>query len=88
MPSEDKNVGADERPSIKEINILISWAVRLWGDDRDAADFLNRRHMLLNGKTPLEAAATRDGYERVKRILGAWSTAQRCDAMGFCYLAN
>lgn len=46
-------------------------ALKIWQDDDDARDFLNRPHQLLGGKRPLELAmAAEMGAKLVEDLLG------------------
>lgn len=48
---------------------VVALAESLWGDEREARSFLNRRHALLEGETPLNVARTEIGARRVERLL-------------------
>ncbi|SOE92534.1 Protein of unknown function [Burkholderia sp. D7] len=48
---------------------IAALARHVWDAGPDAETFLNTAHPLLDGRTPLEAATTRDGVQRVEDIL-------------------
>ncbi len=48
---------------------VVALAEALWGNEREAREFLNRPHPLLDGDTPLKTARTELGARRVERVL-------------------
>ncbi|MFL5538724.1 MAG: HU family DNA-binding protein [Longimicrobiaceae bacterium] len=44
-------------------------AIRVWEDEKNAEEFLNTPHPMLDGKTPLKLARTPEGYRRVTELL-------------------
>jgi putative toxin-antitoxin system antitoxin component (TIGR02293 family) len=48
---------------------MIAAAEYTWGNQEDAREWLNRPHPELDGKTPLEMAATELGARRVEELL-------------------
>ena len=59
----------DELVSGKEPESLYDLAVFAFGDEEDANWFLNKEHSKLDGKTPLDAAKTKQGEKAAKQIL-------------------
>jgi putative toxin-antitoxin system antitoxin component (TIGR02293 family) len=60
------SVTANER-----VAAITAQAVRIFGTELDAREFLNRSHPVLNGRTPLDLASEGNiGAEQVRTLLG------------------
>jgi putative toxin-antitoxin system antitoxin component (TIGR02293 family) len=63
----------DESEKTERLARIVATARYVWDDrgedDRDAREFLNTAHPLLEGRTPLEVAFTELGARRVEELL-------------------
>lgn len=60
-----------ESERVARIGRLWDFAVEVWGEADKARDFLNRRHMLLRGRLPIDVAlASEQGAREVEDIIG------------------
>lgn len=60
---------ADESERTERLARVIALADTLWEDENEARAFLNRRHPLLDDRTPLEISRTELGARRVESVL-------------------
>jgi putative toxin-antitoxin system antitoxin component (TIGR02293 family) len=69
QPAEARSARAtvsDER-----INLVRAFAQRVWENDADAEEWLNRRHLELQDATPISLLGTEEGCRRVEAVLAA-----------------
>ncbi|MEZ2311101.1 antitoxin Xre/MbcA/ParS toxin-binding domain-containing protein [Paraburkholderia sp. RCC_158] len=68
-----ERLSPDESEKTERLARIVATARYVWedpeGDDRDAREFLNTAHPLLEGRTPLEVAFTELGARRVEELL-------------------
>lgn len=69
--AKDKRLSADESDKVARLARLWSYAVKVWGDEKEARRFLLEPHMLLDGRVPADMAIrTDEGARLVEDILG------------------
>jgi putative toxin-antitoxin system antitoxin component (TIGR02293 family) len=59
----------EEGERLLRVATIIALAVDVWGDDREAAEFLTSPHALLGGAKPIERAVSEIGARQVEGIL-------------------
>ena len=62
-------VGTGRSAATRDEARIRELAVRVWEDEKNAEEFLNTPHPMLDGKTPLKLARTPEGYRRVTELL-------------------
>lgn len=66
-----QRLSSEESAKLARVAAVWAAARETWGSDEAARDFLNRRHMLLQDRRPLEVALATDvGARLVEDILG------------------
>lgn len=64
-------MSTSESASLVRFARVWDFAVKVWGDEDAARDFLGRRHMLLEGRTPMAVILSGEtGGQMVENILG------------------
>jgi putative toxin-antitoxin system antitoxin component (TIGR02293 family) len=58
-----------ESEKIERLARLIALAEMLWGEQQAAQEFLNAPHPELDGRTPLDCAATDVGVRQVEAVV-------------------
>jgi len=66
-----KTLGPQASQTTARLAHIFSVAVRVWGNERDAIDWLNGPHPELRGATPLSLIKTEAGGRAVEALLGA-----------------
>jgi putative toxin-antitoxin system antitoxin component (TIGR02293 family) len=56
---------------IKQKDHIHAIAVRIWGNEADASEWLNQPHSELNGAAPASLLDTEAGVQAVEELLGA-----------------
>ena len=66
-----QRLSPEESAKVARVAAVFALAREVWGSDAEARAFLNRRHLLLDDRTPLEVALATDlGARLVEQILG------------------
>jgi putative toxin-antitoxin system antitoxin component (TIGR02293 family) len=66
-----QRLSPEESARVARVASVFALAREVWGSDAEARDFLNRRHLLLEDRTPLSVALANDlGARLVEQILG------------------
>jgi putative toxin-antitoxin system antitoxin component (TIGR02293 family) len=69
--SAEKRLSPEESDRVVRLARIWRLAMTCWKNEADARDFLTRKHMLLNGRTPLDVAAgSETGAAEVERVIG------------------
>jgi len=67
----DKTLGPQASQSVARLSHILSIAQRVWGNERDATEWLNSPHPELRGATPLSFLRTESGARAIEALLGA-----------------
>ncbi len=59
----------EEGEQLVRVASLLATAAEVWGDDEDAAEFLNSPHPMLGGAVPIDLALSEIGARQVEYIL-------------------
>jgi putative toxin-antitoxin system antitoxin component (TIGR02293 family) len=66
-----QRLSPEESAKVARVASVFALAREVWGSDAEAREFLHRRHLLLDDRTPLEVALATDlGARLVEQILG------------------
>jgi putative toxin-antitoxin system antitoxin component (TIGR02293 family) len=66
-----KTLGPQASQTTARLNHVFAFAQRIWGNERDAAEWLASPHMELDGATPYSLLRTEAGGRAVEALLGA-----------------
>jgi putative toxin-antitoxin system antitoxin component (TIGR02293 family) len=66
-----KTLGPQASQTTARLSHVFEFAQRIWGNDRDAAEWLAAPHMELDGATPYSLLRTEAGGRVVETLLGA-----------------
>jgi putative toxin-antitoxin system antitoxin component (TIGR02293 family) len=66
-----KTLGPQASQTIARLKHVFEFAQRIWGNERDAAEWLAAPHMELDGATPYSLLRTEAGGRVVEALLGA-----------------
>jgi putative toxin-antitoxin system antitoxin component (TIGR02293 family) len=66
-----KTLGPQASQTTARLNRVFAFAKRIWGNERDAAEWLAAPHMELDGATPYSLLRTEAGGRVVETLLGA-----------------
>jgi putative toxin-antitoxin system antitoxin component (TIGR02293 family) len=66
-----KTLGPQASQTAARLGYILSFAERVWGNQPDAAEWLNRPHAELRGATPYSMLKTEAGGRAVEALLGA-----------------
>jgi putative toxin-antitoxin system antitoxin component (TIGR02293 family) len=66
-----KILGPQASQTTARLNRVFAFAKRIWGNERDAAEWLAAPHMELDGATPYSLLRTEAGGRVVETLLGA-----------------
>jgi putative toxin-antitoxin system antitoxin component (TIGR02293 family) len=66
-----KVLGPQASQTVARLSHILSVAERIWGSEKDAAEWLNIPHPELQGATPLSLVRTEAGGRAVEALLGA-----------------
>jgi putative toxin-antitoxin system antitoxin component (TIGR02293 family) len=66
-----KTLGPQASQTTARLNHVFEFAQRIWGNERDAAEWLAAPHMELDGATPYSILRTEAGGRLVQALLGA-----------------
>ncbi len=69
--AEKPTLSAEESNKVARLAKTWAMALRVWGDEADAREFLRRPHPLLDGRAPREVALASDpGADAVINVIG------------------
>jgi putative toxin-antitoxin system antitoxin component (TIGR02293 family) len=66
-----KTLGPQASETTARLNHIFAFAQRIWGNERDAAEWLGAPHTELEGATPFSLLRTESGGRVVEALLGA-----------------
>jgi putative toxin-antitoxin system antitoxin component (TIGR02293 family) len=66
-----KTLGPQASQTVARLSHILSIAERIWGNEKDATEWLNLPHPELRGATPLSLLRTEAGGRAVETLLGA-----------------
>jgi putative toxin-antitoxin system antitoxin component (TIGR02293 family) len=66
-----KTLGPQASQTTARLNHVFAFAQRIWGNERDAAEWLAAPHLELAGATPYSMLRTESGGRAVEALLGA-----------------
>jgi putative toxin-antitoxin system antitoxin component (TIGR02293 family) len=66
-----KTLGPQASQTTARLNHIFAFAQRIWGNERDAAEWLAAPHLELAGATPYSMLRTEAGGRAVEALLGA-----------------
>jgi putative toxin-antitoxin system antitoxin component (TIGR02293 family) len=66
-----KVLGPQASQTAARLSRVFAFAEKVWGNEKDAADWMNRAHMELGGATPYSMLRTEAGGHAVENVLAA-----------------
>jgi len=66
-----KRLGPQASQTAARVRHILTIAERVWGNEKDALEWLNSPHMELQGATPLSFLKTEAGGRAIEHLLGA-----------------
>jgi putative toxin-antitoxin system antitoxin component (TIGR02293 family) len=66
-----KRLGPQASQTAARVRHILTIAERVWGNEKDALEWLSRPHMELRGATPLSFLKTETGGRAIEHLLGA-----------------